>query len=128
MFPRGFLTCFGSLSPSLKSTALSQKTQGCDSEPHDGTLSPLPGSKILISLFLKLPYLCLNVCVCMCVGGPCACARVCMFSRGDSASPGSAAEAQMGADVEVDCRERTNEHAVHLLGRPGNALPHTSDV
>lgn len=26
----------------------------------------------------------------------------------------------MGADVEVDCREGTNEHAVHLAGRPGN--------
>lgn len=32
-----------SLSLSFKS-ALSQKTQGCDSEPHDGTLSPLPGT------------------------------------------------------------------------------------
>lgn len=100
-----------SLSSSLKSTALSQKTWGWDSEPHDGTLSPLPGSKILISLFLKLPYLCLCACV---------------LSRGDFASPGSATEAQMGANVEVDCRERTNEHAVHLPGRPGKIHHHTS--
>lgn len=43
-----------------------------------------------------------------------------MLSRGNFASPGSSAEAEMGADVEVDCREGTNEHAVHLPGRPGN--------
>lgn len=52
-----------------------------------------------------------------------------MFCRGDFASPGSPPEAEMGADVEVDCREGTNEHAVHLPGRPGirhtNTHPHT---
>lgn len=49
---------------------------------------------------------------------------VCVLSRGDFASPGSSTEAEMGADVEVDCGEGTNEHAVHLLGRPGKT--HTS--
>lgn len=43
-----------------------------------------------------------------------------VLSRGDFASPGSSTEVEMGADVEVDCRKRTNEHAVHFPGRPGN--------
>lgn len=45
---------------------------------------------------------------------------ICILFRGDFAPLGSSEEAEMGADVEVDCREGTNEHAVHLAGRPGN--------
>lgn len=50
-----------------------------------------------------------NLCVCVCV-----------LRRRDPAAPRSPTEAQMGADVEADCREGTDEHAVHLSGRPGN--------
>lgn len=45
---------------------------------------------------------------------------MCVFPRGDFAPAGSSPEAEVGADVEADCRERTDEHAVHVSGRPGN--------
>lgn len=56
-----------------------------------------------------------------------------LFLRGDSAAAGPSAEAAMGADVEVDCREGADEHVVHLPGRPGSTLSkhtatHTSDT
>lgn len=50
---------------------------------------------------------------------------MCPLYRGYFAPPGSSAKAQMGADVETDCRKGTNEHAVHFLGRPGKTHTHT---
>lgn len=50
---------------------------------------------------------------------------MCPLYRGYFAPPGSSAKAQMGADVETDCRKGTNEHAVHFLGRPGKTQTHT---
>lgn len=50
--------------------------------------------------------------------------RVYLLSRSDFASFGSATEAKMGADVEVDCREGTNEHAVYVPSRPGSTSTH----
>lgn len=41
-------------------------------------------------------------------------------SRGHSSPPGSPKEAEVGADVEADCREGAHEHALHFSGRPGN--------
>lgn len=39
--------------------------------------------------------------------------------RCDSPAVGSFEEAQMGADVETDSRERADEHAVYIVSRSG---------
>lgn len=41
-------------------------------------------------------------------------------SRGHSPPLGSPAEVEVGADVEADCREGADEHALHISGRSGN--------